>query len=222
MHLTSNTFVVGDVHGCRAQLQALVSELEPHARAGDSLILLGDLIDRGPETRGVLDLLLELQRGAWPGPVVALTGNHEAVLTYVLERGHLRVFREWLTAFAGEAMVANYTDERTLQSFRDSLPVEHCLLLQDLPAWHEDRHGIYVHAGVPTGWHPRDCRPEELLWHTNDGYTFGKPVVYGHQPVPEGWPRARPHAIALDTGCGFGGPLTAIRLPDRRVFQAFP
>src|SRR4051812_3774703 len=73
----SRTFAVGDIHGNLEKLDALLPQLLERARPGDSLVFVGDYIDRGPDSRGVVERVIEMQEGAWLGPVITLKGNHE-------------------------------------------------------------------------------------------------------------------------------------------------
>jgi calcineurin-like phosphoesterase family protein len=229
------TFVVGDIHGCADPLRRLLERLRPRAGRGDSLVFLGDYISRGPFTREVVDLVLA-ERVRWPGPVVTLKGNHEAMMLGVLASRSVVAFFNWLDIMAGETTVLSYTDEVTLASFEASLPPAHRQFFELLKLWEEDANGIYVHAGIPPGRWPEECSSKDLLWigkeFIESSYAWPKPVVFGHTPQNHGlpgredellgvpWrPLNRPEKIGIDTGCGLGGLLTAVILPEREFIS---
>lgn len=214
----ARTFVVGDVHGQAEALQRLLEGLRAPAAPGDTLVFVGDYVNRGPDSRGVLDLLLRVPE-QWPGEVVCLKGNHEAALLEQLTDPDLRTFDRFLNSMGSRAMVANYCPEPCLHAFLAAFPPEHRQFLEALRAWYEDDRGIYVHAGVPPGRHPRQCPEAALYWMDYVWYQFPKPVVHGHKPQKKGVPTLTPSRIAIDTGAGHGGPLSAVALPDLEVFS---
>lgn len=235
-----NTYVIGDVHGRRAQLRALVN-LMPREPARDMLVLLGDLVDRGDEIPGVIDDVIALQQAA-PERVVCLRGNHEQMLLDFVDKSELL----WLHAAVGsEPTIEQYTGQplqiRTEQdfiklreTFAAALPPAHHAFFTQLPLYYEDDYALYVHAGLTDGQHPRDTPAQALLW-TRDTNFFkhyaGKPCVFGHTPVPLLPLRGRigrhgiyiaHSAIGLDTGFSDTSPLSCLQLPDLHLYQAFP
>jgi serine/threonine protein phosphatase 1 len=213
------TFAIGDIHGHAVKLAALLDRLRPLAEPGDSLVLLGDYIDRGPDSRGVIERIIreELQ---WPGAVAPLMGNHEMVLLAALFGGRLRTWEDWLQVFEGEPTVRSYGARAVPEGFLACLPTSHHRFLEGLRLWHEDENGLYVHAGIPRGRRPEQCDRRDLLWQVRTDYEWEKPVVFGHQDRGGREPVSLPGAVGLDTGCGSGGPLTAVMLPEREFFQA--
>src|SRR5215213_1097226 len=234
------TFVVGDVHGRRAQLARLLDAL-PRDEAADTLVFLGDLIDRGPDAPGVVADVLELQRGANPDGVVVLRGNHEQMmLDFVDEDSRL-----WLSSVTGgEQTFQQYTGvplhveaEEDFESARrlleESAPREHLEFFRGLPLYYEDDYALYVHAGLDHGKHPRDTDAHQLLWTRDlDFYKKyrGKPCVFGHTPTAflPLMGRIGRHgiyishsAIGIDTGYNYNSPLTCLSLPDFTLYQSF-
>ena len=228
------TFAVGDIHGHAGKLRLLLSRLRERAAPGDALIFVGDYIDRGPDTRGVIELVMQAARGGWDGPVTTLRGNHETLLLEQFHRRPRYGLDLWLRN-GGEETLASYGVPRLNRRWKEAIPREHLDFLSDLQFWHEDEHGIYVHGGLMPGFHPSELEEETLLWirepFISSPYRWEKVVVFGHTPQHEEggnrldldtvvWrPLNRPEKIGLDTGAGYGGPLTAVQLPEREFIS---
>lgn len=212
-------FAIGDVHGCVAELDRLLGAIP--VASGDTVAFVGDYIDRGPDSRAVLDLLLDWRTRA-PARAVFLKGNHEDMALAFLGRAG-----QW-----GEAWLRN-GGTATLRSYgidphaprgevAARIPPAHLAFLSELEmrfTWNDYR---VVHAGIRPGV-PWDAqRSEDLLWireefldHPHD---LGATVIFGHTPhrrVVEGLP----YKIGIDTGCVYGGALTCLALPEGRVYQ---
>lgn len=239
------TFVIGDVHGRRQQLRAILDHIPRDANV-DSLVLLGDLIDRGEDAPGVIEEVIAARReDDGGGRVVLLRGNHEQMfLDFLEEKSDF-----WLTHITGcERTFEQYTGESLLVETEDPLPIEqarekllrsvpagHLALLRATPLYHEDEYAIYVHAGLSRDLkHPRETAPELLLWSRAaeffKSYT-GKLCVFGHTPTVflpllgrlghHGVYMAH-SAIGLDTSGPSGAPLSCLSLPDFTLYQSFP
>jgi serine/threonine protein phosphatase 1 len=225
------TFVVGDIHGQAELLRALMPRLRERAADGDALVFLGDYIDRGPASSAVVDQVLDWIGGGWPGPVTPLRGNHEEMLLDFLSPDPRYDPEVWIRNGAFET-IASYTVDPRPAALETKLPAEHLRFFRELKSWHEDAHGFYVHAGFRPGRHPVDLDDDDLLWirepFIDSDYAWEKVVVFGHTPqyeAPRGrtptpdnvtWrPLNRPEKIGIDTGAAYGGPLTAVVLPER-------
>ncbi|MBE7450442.1 MAG: serine/threonine protein phosphatase [Kofleriaceae bacterium] len=242
------TFVIGDVHGERALLEALLAAL-PFIAPDDTLVLLGDYVDRGPDSQGVIALLRRLPEQT-AGKVVLLRGNHEDALLEAVDgdgAGFLlppsngvaacfHSFTELPPPPAGEGMVAAEHFARYLEP-RLWLPAPVVRWMDALPLWYRDAHATYVHAGLEgegSEWFlPERSSAKSLLWQREPDFFTGyggPPLVFGHTPTSDLPPadptRTRPWhrgtLFGLDTGAGKGGPLTCLELPDHTVRQAFP
>ena len=233
------TFVVGDIHGRCAQLLNLLDML-PRDPANDTLVFLGDLIDRGADAPGCVDHIVKLCREN-PERVICLRGNHEQMLLDFLE-GQSTI---WLKpVIGGERTFEQYTHhpvraqseadvEEMRRIFEESFPSEHLGFMQGLPFYHEDEHAIYVHAGLDEGKHPSESSRMSLLWMRDmDFYKnyHGKPCVFGHTPTPLLPLRGRlgrhgiyisHSAVGLDTGYNHQSPLSCLSLPDFNLYQTF-
>jgi serine/threonine protein phosphatase 1 len=233
------TFVVGDIHGRCAQLLNLLDML-PRDPETDTLVLLGDLIDRGADAPGCVSHAMKLCQEN-PERVICLRGNHEQMLMDFLD-GHSNM---WLTpVVGGERTFEQYTgrpirvdSEKDLDGMREvfaqSFPAEQLAFLEELPFYYEDEFAIYVHAGLDEGKHPSESSPMSLLWMRDmDFYKNyrGKPCVFGHTPTPLLPLRGRlgrhgiyisHSAIGLDTGYNHQSPLSCLSLPDFNLYQTY-
>jgi serine/threonine protein phosphatase 1 len=222
-------YAVGDIHGEREMLEELLAALP--RKPGDRFVFVGDYVDRGPDPRGVVDTLI---RFAAEHPCVFLLGNHESMfLDFLGWRGPA-----W---FGGDAFLVNGGD-RTLASYgyfdlevaspeRFELPPGHADFYRGLRLYHVEAGYAFVHAGVgrealqlsDPAEALRRATPEDLLWDrvsTEAPHELGVTVVYGHTPSPDLAVRwNRPFSIGIDTGAVYGGNLTALRLPDEKLFQ---
>jgi serine/threonine protein phosphatase 1 len=233
------TFVVGDIHGRCAQLTNLLDML-PRDPSGDTLIFLGDLIDRGFDAPGCVEQVFNLCRGN-PERVICLRGNHEQMmLDFIDGSGDI-----WVTPVTGgERTYEQYTGrlltartEAELDESRrlitSSVPAEHLAFFRRLPFYHEDEYALYVHAGLDQGKHPRDSRPQSLLWLRDMEFYKnyrGKPCVFGHTPTAFLPLRGRlgrhgiyisNSAIGIDSGYNHQSPLSCLSLPDFTLYQTF-
>ena len=222
-------YAIGDIHGEDAKLDELLQTLP--LREGDRFVFLGDYIDRGPDAFRVIERLVELQRD-WP--CAFLLGNHESMLLD---------FLGWTDEayFGGDAFLMNGGD-RTLASYgyfdrenpdRETfrLPKQHEDFLLSLRLYHRDGDYLFVHAGLgraelresDVSYALRRSKPEDLLWNRTTcdvPHNLKVTIVYGHTPSEDFEVRwNQPFSIGIDTAAVFGGPLTALRLPDETLFQ---
>lgn len=211
------TYAVGDVHGCLTALDTLLARLP--LRADDQLVFLGDLIDRGSNTRGVIDLVLRLRQER---PVQVIRGNHEEML--VLSRDDTDFCSAWLT-FGGKEMLDSYGWRSPQDTpWPDSIPEAHWQFFElDLVDYVEtDRH-ILVHGSVRPDL-PLEQQPwDDLRWEKWDEpqpHISGKTVVCGHTPQVKGVPFSVGHTVCIDTWVYGTGWLTALNLKTNEYHQA--
>jgi protein phosphatase len=235
--LTGPFDIVGDVHGCRAELEELLTALGYElsrdglgravgARhpAGRTAVFVGDLVDRGPDTPGVLRLVMGMVAA---GTALCVAGNHENKLVRALKGRQVSVSHGLAESL--EQLEAEPTDFRAgALRFMDAL-ISHYVL--------DGGRLVVAHAGLKEAYHGRASGRVRsfALYGDTTGETdeYGLPirypwakdyrgramVVYGHTPIPE--PEWVNNTICLDTGCVFGGRLTALRYPERE-FVAVP
>lgn len=203
-------FVIGDIHGCGKALRSLIEAINPCEQ--DELIFLGDYVDRGPDSRDVVDQLITLQDVC---RVVLLRGNHEIMLMGVAERGLDRSV--WLRS-GGQATIASYGGSLA------KIPVAHREFFRQLRAHYETSDSIFVHAGYQ---HDRDMDDQDeaiTYWaHLTTPpplpHVSGKRVFVGHTPQAGGSVLNIDHLVCVDTYCFGGGFLTALNLESFDVIQ---
>jgi serine/threonine protein phosphatase 1 len=212
MLMTGLTYAIGDIHGCLNHLRVLLDKIEEH-RAGQprKLVFLGDYIDRGPDSAGVIALVRELQERE-PGDVVCLMGNHEDLMLHAHHVPGLRL--NWLMNGGNVALRSFGIDGP------EDLPSDVVRWVKDLPTVHEDNRRFYVHAGFQPGAPVPDPDEHNRLWirepFLSEEYDFGKYVIHGHTPLHAGEPDVRRYRTNLDTACIYGGALTAGVFTDER------
>ena len=207
-------YAIGDVHGRLDLLERAVEAIDAHV--GDApfrVIFLGDYVDRGPDSRGVIDLLMELQK-RWP--VVCLKGNHEELMLQAINEPTGGRLTRWLE-YGGDHTLASYgLDENS--DLADGIPREHLRWMSGLPRTTGDGHRIYVHAGLAPGTPIHRQKEQTFLW-IRERFLEARPgdfeahIVHGHTPVWEGKPNpAEPelleHRTNLDTGAFATGVLS--------------
>jgi len=212
-------FVIGDIHGCAQELDALLAALS--LAPGDTVAFVGDYLDRGLQSRVVIDRLLDLERQ--PGlTTVFLKGNHEDMcLSYLGRAG------SWGEAWClngGAATLRSYGIDARVpgDEVAQRLPPAHLAFLEHLvPAYFAEGH-LLVHAGIRPGvpWEMQD--EEDLFWIREEfilnAHTLSQTVVFGHTPQRSVLVDL-PYKIGIDTGCVYGGMLTALELHERRLWQ---
>jgi serine/threonine protein phosphatase 1 len=240
------TIGIGDVHGIRAALDDLLTRFQPELTAEDTVVFLGDYVDRGPDSKGCIDSILRF-RAESSATVVTLLGNHEDGLLRTLEDP---CRYSWLTIMEGFATVASYSAvaadalDRAVQAagprlildrvalpydaFFDAMPAEHLAFFRELQTFCRTADGVCAHGGLD----PRQGLVEEqtraaTIWGTAaflSDYAGPDIVMYGHWDnstlTDEGWPVPAIGRASIGIDTISHGVLTAFRLPDRRVFQS--
>ena len=212
-------YVVGDIHGCLHELDALVGSL-PLA-AGDTLAFIGDYIDRGPDSHTVVEMLLELQRRR-DIETIFLRGNHEDMCLAYLGR-HGRWGEAWRLN-GGVATLRSYGIPTQLagREAAERFPASHLEFFEALRLTFVGDRFLLVHAGIrPT--RPLEAQePEDLLWIREEFITsphnLPHTIVFGHTPQRHVL-LDPPYKIGIDTGCVYGGRLTAIELNEGLLHQ---
>ncbi len=208
----ARTYALSDIHGCLDKLEGLVARCR--ADGGDSakFVFLGDYIDRGPDSRGVLEYVIDLQRRR-PGDVVCLCGNHEDLALHAIDDpGEID---QWVVRNGGDKALRSYGATRPSE-----LPSDHVAWLRALATQYDDGKRLFVHAGINPA-RPLDRQDRhDLLWmrepFLSDQRDHGRFIVHGHTPVRGGRPDLRTNRVNIDTAAVLGGPLTAAVFDDSK------
>lgn len=215
-------YVVGDIHGCPAEPEVLLKHLEgaEGVSSEDIVIFLGDYIDRGPDSKAVIDLMLDFQE-KFP-KTRFLKGNHEDMMLDFLGFG----------GNLGQAFLYNGGIE-TIQSYGISvfapptemvsaLPAKHFKFFRELEAAIEVAEFICVHAGLNPQLSLDEQTDNDVYWirdeFLNTTHEFGRTVIFGHTPHQELFMHM-PYKLGLDTGLVFGNKLSCVELTAGKVFQ---
>jgi len=167
-------YAIADIHGCARTFRALLTTI--NLRDDDELYLLGDYIDRGPDSKGVLDTITHLTCR-----LTALRGNHEDLWLQAMKSGLGYLFFDASYARAMGLLA-------TQRSFARCDLTSYLTFVSSLPLWHETDDYLFVHAELdlslsdPFGPQGR----EAMLWSRGKGYQGGKPLICGHTPLPLG------------------------------------
>ena len=194
-------YVIGDIHGYFDKLMTLMEHCRAHAgTCGEQarFVLLGDYVDRGPDSKSVLAYLA----GSPPG-VEAIRGNHEQMMLNALDDADADVL--WRHN-GGEETLASYG-----ASTVRGVPGDHLDVLRRLPLFIDDGLRLFVHAGIDPA-DPAARNAKILLWtrkHPLDAAILPRFIVHGHTPTSDQKPDLRPNRLNLDTGAGYGRALTA-------------
>ncbi len=211
-------YAIGDIHGCARQLRDLHRQIRADltARPGSIplLVHLGDYIDRGPDSSGVLELLA----GKMPAPTINLRGNHEIAMAEALT-GDAAAATDWLVA-GGEATLQSWgADPKAPETWSAQIPASHRTVLARLDPYHEEGGYAFAHAGIRPGIALRAQSEHDLTTirqpFLSSEADHGHIVVHGH--TPKFAPEIRDNRIGIDTAAVFGGPLTCLVLEEDRL-----
>jgi len=220
--MSKRTIAIGDIHGCSKTFGRLLQALA--LEKSDVLYLLGDYLDRGPDSRGVIETMLGLLREGYD--IRPILGNHEDMMLLALHKGIFEDLLEWLEN-GGDATLKSYGVNHPQE-----IPEEHLQFLEGLPLFEVSERFVLVHAGI-------DCTRadpfspggrEYMLWDRtglmNIGKLGGRRLVSGHstRKLEEIRKASRKNHIRLDNGCVYGkrfpgkGNLVALDLNSGELF----
>ena len=215
------SFVIGDIHGCERELRYLIDGLP--LSQGDRLVFLGDYIDRGPHSRGVVSYLVELPKQLPSIEFVFLKGNHEDMFLSFLGIGGAH--GDMFLINGGKATVASYGIESAKPSAQEVLsvlPAEHRKFYLNLTLYYLMEPFLCVHAGIDPDKSLPEQSEEELLWIRNKfiftSHRLPYTVLFGHTPQPTVY-YDLPYKVGLDTGLVYGNMLTCLDVDEKVLYQ---
>lgn len=225
-------YAIGDIHGQLDLLRAAHDRVEAdRTRNGTDtarLIHIGDLVDRGPDSRGVIDYMIALH--ASDPRVITLRGNHDQYfidyLTQPLSQLRSNGGHQWTDqVIGGRATLASYGVRNWLtktahRAARAKIPESHLDFMQSLPLLHSEGECLFVHAGIRPGIPLQDQTTRDLMWIRDEFLLsqadHGVLVVHGHTPSEN--VDHMGNRLGIDTGAAFGGPLSALAIEGRKAF----
>ncbi|MEL1135040.1 metallophosphoesterase family protein [Desulfitobacterium sp. THU1] len=211
-----NAYVIGDIHGCYHEFKRLLGRIKPDLTT-ERLILLGDYIDRGTQSWEVVKEIISLLEMFGRDHVVPLRGNHEQMaIDYILCKGKSFLYNGGKETIKSFARHGDYLGDY-LEFFTS------------MPLYVEDEKFIYVHGGIRQGVSLSNQSSEDMLWLRDEFYeypnTTDKTVIFGHTPTYYINKTDQPAEIfnnyALDTGCVFGGYLSAAQICNGKIARVY-
>lgn len=202
------TLAIGDIHGCLDPLLDLWKAIEPTPE--DHIIFLGDYVDRGPDSKGVIDFLISVQQ---THNVTILSGNHEE--KFLLANLASNELSEWLALWGGKETLASYGG-------MEAVPKAHWEFLRKMRTTIETQNHLFVHANLEADI-PLDQQMPFTVIHKKFGnplpHQSGKTMICGHTAQTSGEPLNLGHAICIDTDPGRGGWLTCLNVDTGHYWQ---
>jgi serine/threonine protein phosphatase 1 len=210
-------FAIGDIHGCADELAVMLKALGP--KGGDTVVFVGDYVDRGPSAHDVITQLLELQSGE--AETVFLKGNHEdMMLSFLGLPGH---YGESFLFNGGEQTLASYgVSEATLDRAMERIPHRHLQFLRSLSTSYLHPPYLFVHAGILPTRQLEEQSVEDMLWIRQEfifhPHQLDATVVFGHTPMRTVMVDM-PFKLGIDTGLVYGGKLTCAEFSEGVLYQ---
>ena len=216
-HEKGRLFAIGDIHGCPDELGAILKAISP--RESDTVVFVGDYVDRGPSARDVIDLADELKKTG--AECVYLKGNHEdMMLSFLGLPGH---YGESFLFNGGVATLESYgVGEDKLLEAVEHLPGRHLEFLSGLATSYLRPPYLFVHAGISPLRQLEEQQSEDMLWIRQEfifnPHRVDATVVFGHTPM-RGVMIDLPYKLGIDTGLVYGGKLTCVEFNEGVLYQ---
>ncbi len=226
-------YAIGDIHGYASELERVLKLIDADGGSKSKAIFLGDYTDRGPDSRAVIDILIEGQANGhdW----VTLKGNHDRLFEWFMEEEprhdpHMLIGYHWFhERIGGRETLESYgldaTSNKRLgklhEEAQEAIPVNHLEFLRNLRLTFETDDLFFCHAGIRPEVPLAEQDEEDLVWIRQEFHAFKDPhpklIVHGHTPVPLA--QHYGNRVNLDSGAGFGDPLTVAVFDDDGVWH---
>jgi len=201
---------IGDIHGCLKSLETLVDFVGVTPK--DTIITLGDYIDRGPNSKGVIDFLINLRK---KHNLITLKGNHESMI--LASRDYYEDLMNWL--INGGIDTLNSFEAIEFEDIED----HYWEFFKSCKNFHETDDHIFVHAGLAPDLDLHEQEENSLLWirfNDTEQHQSGKQVICGHTPQRPPVPAVKKHAVCIDSGACNQGWLTCLDPVSGKYWQA--
>lgn len=196
---SSRLLAIGDVHGCLKSLKKLLKKLD--LKADDTVVMLGDYVDRGPDSKGVIDYLLDWR---WKASLICLKGNHELIMEHA--QGS-KLHEDYWKEVGGQDTIDSYGGSL------DEVPDEHWDFIGRARFFYETDEFIFVHGGLNPSRSLLDQDQDEMCWlrfRDAEPHQSGKLMICGHTVQKKGLPNDKGFGICIDTAACRGGFLTCL------------
>jgi diadenosine tetraphosphatase ApaH/serine/threonine PP2A family protein phosphatase len=210
-------FAIGDIHGCADELEAILKAIKP--TTGDTVVFVGDYVDRGPASKDVIEIALDLEKGhAEP---VFLKGNHEDMMLSFL--GLSGRYGESFLFNGGIATLESYgLKEDDIEEAIHHIPEHHLRFYKRLAVNYLRPPYLFVHAGISPLLHLEEQQTDDMLWIRQEfifnPHKIDATVVFGHTPMRSVMIDL-PYKLGIDTGLVYGGKLTCIEFHEGGLYQ---
>jgi serine/threonine protein phosphatase 1 len=210
-------FAIGDIHGCADELRVMLKAIAPGS--GDTVVFVGDYVDRGPASREVIEIVLDLERG--PAETVFLKGNHEDMMLSFL--GLPGRYGESFLFNGGIATLESYgLKEDDVSEAIHHIPKSHLDFYRRLAVNYLRPPYLFVHAGISPMLQLEEQQTEDMLWIRQEfifnPHKLDATVVFGHTPM-RGVMIDLPYKLGIDTGLVYGGKLTCVEFTEGALYQ---
>ncbi len=209
--MPSRTIAIGDIHGHAEALKSLIARVDPQPI--DTVVFLGDYVDRGPDSCGVIQQVIELSARC---KTITLMGNHEQMMLKACNDPDS--IQAWLD-MGGDLALDSYSTHFDISD----VPQAHREFLDRLLRSHETATHFFIHANYAPNQEITQQDSVTALWRSLEDlprqHYSGRTAVVGHTPQPQGQVLDLGYLLCLDTGCGFGGYLTAMDVESHELWQ---